>query len=80
MVKNLHANTGDAVQSLGQEDPLEEEMDTHSVIHAAIIPWTEEPGGLSPWDCKESDMTEYPCTSKEKKKPILHAIIFKSSQ
>ena len=46
MVKNLHANTGDAVQSLGQEDPLEEEMDTHSVIHAAIIPWTEEPGGL----------------------------------
>ena len=34
------------VQSLGQEDPLEEEMATHSSILARIIPWTEEPGGL----------------------------------
>ena len=33
------------VQSLGQEDPLEEEMATHSSILARIIPWTEEPGG-----------------------------------
>ena len=32
------------VQSLGQEDPLEEEMATHSSILARIIPWTEEPG------------------------------------
>ena len=48
MVKNLHASAGDAVRSLGQEDPLEEEMDTHSVIHAGIIPWSEEPGGLQP--------------------------------
>ena len=38
------------VQSLGQEDPLEEKMATHSSILAWIIPWTEEPGGLySPW-------------------------------
>ena len=34
------------VQSLGQEDPLEEEMATHSNILAWRMPWTEEPGGL----------------------------------
>ena len=34
------------VRSLGQEDPLEEEMATHSRILAWRIPWTEEPGGL----------------------------------
>ena len=34
------------VQSLGQEDPLEEEMATHSSILAWRIPWTEEPGWL----------------------------------
>ena len=34
------------VRSLGQEDPLEEEMATHSSILAWKIPWTEEPGGL----------------------------------
>ena len=34
------------VQSLGQEDPLEEGMTTHSSILAWRIPWTEEPGGL----------------------------------
>ena len=34
------------VQSLSQEDPLEEEMATHSIILAWEISWTEEPGGL----------------------------------
>ena len=34
------------VRSLGQEDPLEEAMATHSSILAWRIPWTEEPGGL----------------------------------
>ena len=34
------------VRSLGQEDPLEEGMATHSSILAWKIPWTEEPGGL----------------------------------
>ena len=33
-------------QSLGQEDPLEEGMATHSSILAWRVPWTEEPGGL----------------------------------
>ena len=48
MVKNLPANAGDArdIRSLGQEDPLEEEMATHSSILAWKIPWTEESGGL----------------------------------
>ena len=34
------------VQSLGREEPLEEEMATHSSIPDWKIPWTEEPGGL----------------------------------
>ena len=46
------------VQSLGQEDPLEEGMATHSNVLAGRIPWAEEPGGYSPWGHKESDMTE----------------------
>ena len=33
-------------RSLGQEDPLEKEMETHSSILTWEIPWTEEPGGL----------------------------------
>ena len=36
------------VQSLGQQDPLEKRMATHSSILAWRIPWTEEPGGLQP--------------------------------
>ena len=47
MIKNLPANAGDAGSIPGQEDPLEEEMATHSSILAWEIPWTEEPGGLS---------------------------------
>ena len=47
------------VQSLGPEDPLEEKMATHSSILAWAIPWTEEPGSYSPWDCKDSDTTEW---------------------
>ena len=46
MVKNLPAMQETGVQSLGQEDPLEKEMATHSSILAWRIPWTEEPGGL----------------------------------
>ena len=46
VVKNPPSSAGDTVQSLGQEDPLEEEMATHSNILAWEIPWTEEPGWL----------------------------------
>ena len=46
MVKYLPAVPETWVQSLGREDPLEEEMATHSSIIAQRIPWTEEPDGL----------------------------------
>ena len=45
-VKNLPAMQETLVQSLGQEDPLEEGMAAHSSILAWRIPWTEEPGRL----------------------------------
>ena len=45
-VKNLPVVQGTQVRSLGQEDPLEKEMATHSNILAWENPWTEEPGGL----------------------------------
>ena len=46
MVKNLLAKQEMEIQSLGWEDPLEEEMATQSSILAWEIRWTEEPGGL----------------------------------
>ena len=46
MVKNLPAMQETRIQSLGQEDPLEEGIATHSSILAWRIPWMEEPGGL----------------------------------
>ena len=46
MVKNLPAKPETWVKFLGQEDPLEREMATHSSILAWKIPWTEEPGEL----------------------------------
>ena len=46
MVKNLPAMQETQVQSLGQEDPLEKEMATHSSILIWEIPWTCEPGRL----------------------------------
>ena len=46
------------VRSLGQEDPLEEEMATHSSILAWKIPWTEEPGGLQSTGSQGSNMAE----------------------
>ena len=49
VVKNPFANAGDIRdmgRSLVREDPLEEDIATHSSIIAWRIPWTEEPGGL----------------------------------
>ena len=46
MVQNLPAMQEMQVQSLGREEPREEEMATHSSIPAWRIPWTEESGGL----------------------------------
>ena len=62
VVKNLPANAGDVkeswVQSLGQEDYLEEERATHSSILAWKIPRTEEPGGLQSMGSQELDTTQ----------------------
>ena len=46
IAKNLPVVQETQVQSLGQEDPLEKEMATHSSILAWRISWTEEPGRL----------------------------------
>ena len=45
-VKSLPAMQETRVRSLGQEDPLEKGMDTHSSMLAWRVPWTEEPGRL----------------------------------
>ena len=57
-LKHLPAMWETRVQSLGQEDPLEKEMETHSSTPAWRIPWREEPGAYSPQGHKELDMTE----------------------
>ena len=58
MIKNLSAKQEMLVQSLGREDPLENEMATHSSFLAWRIPWTEEPGRLTVHGVAESDTTE----------------------
>ena len=47
MVKNQPLKQETQVRSLGQEDPLGEEMATYSSVLAREIPWTEEPGGAT---------------------------------
>ena len=56
MVKNLPALQETQIRSLGQEDPLEKRMATHSGILARGIPWTEEPGGL--WSMVSQSWTQ----------------------
>ena len=58
MVKSLPAMQETQVLFLGQKDPLEKGMATHSSILAWRIPGTEEPGGLQSVGCTESDTTE----------------------
>ena len=60
-VKYLPASTGatgDMVQSLGQEEPLEEGMATSSVFLPGELHGQRSLAGDSPWGCKESDTTE----------------------
>ena len=57
MVKNPLAMQETAARSLGQEDPLEKGMATHSSILAWRISWTEEPGRLEFMGSQESDTT-----------------------
>ena len=58
MVKNSPAVKEMWARSLGQEDPLEKSMETHSSILARRIPWTEESGVYSPWGHQELDTME----------------------
>ena len=58
MVKNLPAMRETLPRFLGWEDPHQNGTATHSSILAWRFPCTEEPGRLSPWGCKELDMTE----------------------
>ena len=57
MVKNLNAMQETRIQSLGQEDPLEKEMATHSSTLAWRIHGQRSLVDLSPWDPKELDTT-----------------------
>ena len=57
-VKNLPAMQETQVQSLGQEDPLEKGVASHSSILAWRIPWTEEPGRLQSMESQRVGMTE----------------------
>ena len=51
------------VWSLGQEDPLEEDMATHSSIFAWEVPWTEEPGGLQSMGLQSrTQLNNWACT------------------
>ena len=56
-VKNLPEMQETWVRSLGQEDSLEKEMETHSSILAWRIPWTEEPSRLQSTRSQQSDTT-----------------------
>ena len=58
MVTNLSRVQETWVQSLGQEDPLEKEMSTHSSILAWRIPWIEEAGRLQSMGLPGSEMTK----------------------
>ena len=64
MVKNSAASAGDAGSVLDREDPLEEEMATHSSILAWKIPWTEETDGLQSMG---SQRIGHNCATKQQK-------------
>ena len=55
LVKDLPAMQKAQIQSLNQDDPLEEEMAIHSSTLAWRIPWTEEPGGLQSMELHRHD-------------------------
>ena len=58
MVKNLPAVQETRVQSLGQENPLEKGLATHSSMLVWRIPWTEEPGRMLAMGLQRVDMNE----------------------
>ena len=58
MLQNLPATQETQLRSLGQEDPLEKGMSTHSSILAWRTPFTEDPAGLQSMGLQKLDMTE----------------------
>ena len=64
------------VPSLGQEDPLEKGMTTHSSILAWRIPWTEKPGGLQSVGWKESDTTEETVHARARAHTHTHTLLY----
>ena len=62
-VKHLPAKQETWVRSLGQEDPLEKEMATHSSILAWRVPWMEEPGGLQSTGLQSPTRLKRLCTA-----------------
>ena len=71
LVKNLPAMQETWFRSLGQEDPLEKEMATHSNTRAWRIPWAEEPGWCGPWDHKELEKEEQKFPKISRRKEII---------
>ena len=74
--KESDCNAGDIkdqIQSLGQEDPLEEEMATHSSIFAWRIPWTEEPGGLQPTGSKRIRLWDWQTLSPQAQNHVVYS-------
>ena len=72
MVKNQPLKQETQVRSLGQEDPLGEEMATHSSVLAREIPWTDGQRslpGYSPWGCKGSKPSSTPLLTGSVKSP-----------
>ena len=69
-------DTGDAGQSLGWEDPLEEGIATHCSILAWRIPWTEEPASYSSWGREELDTTEVTEHTYYSKAPWVSSSLF----
>ena len=76
MVKSLTAIQDTRVQSLGQEDPLEEGMATHSSVLAWGIPWTGEPGGLQSTGSQRIEHY-WETNTFTFKPPLLHEIAIK---
>ena len=81
VVKNLPANTGDTSSVPGQEDRLEEGMETHSSILAWRIPWTEDPGGLQSTGSQSwTRLSSHTCAYTQPRQSHLLLIVTKNKE
>ena len=81
MAKNMLAMQDTWVSSLGQEDPLEKGMATHSSILAWRIPWTEKTGGLhsmglQSWTRLRDEHFHFSMGSRKSEKHLAHVDLF----